>query len=122
MSSRTSARDCGCSRARGPSAAQRRRWPARGAAHDEAAAWARRREPLDVERKLRDGDRAMQDAYRAIEAARRKVGDHIEPLLQRREDHAPTIEARLAAVEADLDALRARLDDAGDAPLLRRVK
>jgi hypothetical protein len=92
------------------------------AAHDEAAVWARRREPLDVERKLRDGDRAMQDSYRAIEAARRKVGDHIEPLLQRREDHAPTIEARLAAVEADLDALRARLDDAGDAPLLRRVK
>lgn len=93
------------------------------AAQDEAAVWARKREPLDVERKLRDADRAMTDAHRAIDAQRRRLTETLEPLLQRREDHAPTLEARLADLERDVAALRAQLGGAEDGPpQLRRVK
>lgn len=69
---------------------------------DGARAWNKKREPYDVERKL-------GDAQRALDLVERRIREELEPMLQRRESSAPSVEAQLAELTRRVTALEAQI-------------
>lgn len=91
---------------------------------EELRSWNKRREPYDVERKAAGVQRELTDTAGALDRLTRRIREELEPMLQRREASAPSVEAQLAELARKVAHIETQLAAAAPpaAPHIRRVQ